>query len=90
MTYEFQGHTIPDHMMEGIRGYIEDHRSVGDFLTAVFENNFAEALIRADGNNLASIKAYAGYLYNEAPPACWGSRKKVTAWLEGYRDEDTR
>jgi hypothetical protein len=82
MSYEFQGYTIPDYMMEGIKSYTEKHRGVGDFLTAVFENNFCEALSRADGNNLRNIRAYAAYLYNEADQRCWGSKAKVKAWLK--------
>jgi len=79
--YQFRGFTIPEHMMWPLRRYIEDHSSVGDFLTAVLQNDLKEAVGRADDHNLANLPAYIGYLYNEAPSPCWGSPQKVKEWL---------
>ena len=79
--YQFRGFTIPEHVMLSLRRYIEDHQSVGHFLTAVLENDLQEAVGRADDHNLANLPAYIGYLYNEAPSNCWGSPQKVEKWL---------
>ena len=82
MSYQFRHWSIPDHMMSGLRRYIDDHCAVGDFLTAVLENNLREAVHRADDHNLENLPAYVYYLYNEAPSKCWGSPEKVKEWLE--------
>jgi len=84
-VYEFRGCYIPRRMMEGLRRYIEGHCPVGDFLTAVLENNLSEAVGRADDENASNLAAYIGYLYNEAPSQCWGSPEKVSAWLSEGR-----
>ena len=80
--YKFREYHIPEYMMAGITRYIEKHQPSGDFLMAVFRNDFNEACARADPVNAANLKAYMGYLNNEAPSACWGSPEKVKAWLE--------
>ena len=82
MTY-FGNYRVPDRMMASLRGYIKHGHPVGGFLFAVLTNNLKEAVGRADSENLANLPAYVGYLYNEAPAACWGSEAKVKAWLEG-------
>jgi len=61
-----------------------DHkRPVGDFLTAVLHNNLTEAVARADDENIKNLPAFVGYLYNEAPSLCWGSKERVAEWLNG-------
>ena len=82
MSYQFRQFSIPDRMMPHLLRYIERHEPVGDFLTAVLENNLREACARADDENQANLPAYLGYLHNEAPGKCWGSPEKVRAWLE--------
>jgi hypothetical protein len=82
MGYKFWEYEIPDLCMEGILRYTEKHMKAGDFLMAVFRNDFMEAVSRADDINAVNLKAYMGYLYNVAPGDCWGSPEKVKAWLE--------
>lgn len=72
--------SIPAYMLEALNAYIEQGHPVGNFLTAVLENNLKEAVGRADSTNILCIPAYVIYLYNEAPSACWGSPEKVAAW----------
>jgi hypothetical protein len=81
-NYEFNGRYIPERMAGGLQRWIERGIPPGSFLTAVLENNLSEAVGRADAENLANLPAYVGYLYNEAPGACWGSPQKVRAWAE--------
>jgi hypothetical protein len=69
-------------MMEGLRAYIDEGRAPGQFLTAIICNDLRGAVDRADNENLANIAAFVGYLYNEAPSACWGSVEKMDAWLD--------
>ena len=76
---------LPEHMRESARAYIEDGKPPGDFLRAVLENNFVEALGHADEENRAAIFAWAEWLYNEAPMPAWGSPEKVTAWIAAHQ-----
>ena len=82
MTYWFFDTYIPDRMMPGLERYINEGIMPGHFLTAVLENDLAEAFGRADTENLKNMRAYVGYLYNEAPIDCWGSPAKVREWIE--------
>ena len=73
---------IPPHCRDGIRYYIEKGIQPGDFLFAVFSNDLMEAAGRADGINQLSLHRYAQFLYNYAPPDCYGSHGKVIKWME--------
>jgi len=72
---------IPAHMREGVRLYVEQRVKPGGFLMAVLENNFTEAVGRADETNIRYLKQWAELLYWELPSICWGSPEKVQAWL---------
>ena len=80
--YKFRDFVIPDHMMDGLTRYIESGIPPGDFLSAVLSNNLHEAVTRADDENVKNLPAYLGYLVNEAPSNCWGSREKVKEWIQ--------
>lgn len=82
-VYWFRGFSIPPYMMESLQLYIDERQPVGSFLEAVICNDLKMAVDGADENNLANLPAYIGYLYNEAPARCCGSRKKMEAWLWG-------
>ena len=73
---------LPGHMRESTRAYIETGRPVGDFLTAVFENDFIHATLRADVTNRAMLREWAQFLVNECPPESYGSKQLVKAWRE--------
>jgi hypothetical protein len=85
--YEHAGHFIPEHMVEGLDLYINRGIEPGSFLMAVLCNDLMEACARADHVNIHALPAYCGYLYNEAPPQCFGSYAKVAAWIEAKRAE---
>ena len=82
MTYKFYDTYIPERMMGGLERYIEDGIPPGHFLTGVLENDLMEAFSRADLENMKNIRAYCGYLYNEAPIGCYGSPAKVREWIK--------
>jgi len=71
---------IPIHMRAGFRLYIEDGIHRGHFLTALFENDLAGAISRADHINEHKLKDMMQWIYNEAPNNCWGSKEKVNNW----------
>ena len=79
--YEFQGFYIPDRMMPGITRYINDRILPGQFLQAIICNDLKAACSRADDENQRNLIAYVGYFHNEAPSQCWGSKKKMMAWV---------
>ena len=83
MSFDYIDYSaIPAHCQDSMKAYVETGRPVGGFLTAVLSNDFMEAFAAADEVNSRCIRQYALFLYNEAPPACYGSRKTVMAWIE--------
>lgn len=75
--------TIPHHMRESMALWFDEGRWIGGhFLTAIFENNLAEAVGRADAQNLEILIAYPIWLYNNAPGGSFGSPKRMKVWAE--------
>ena len=79
--------TIPGHMVDGLKLYVEKRIPQGPFLTAVLANDLIEAVQKADARNLNNLPAYADYMYNEMPMDSYGSRAIVKAWLENKPEE---
>lgn len=72
---------IADHIKAALDRYAYQRLPLGDFLTAVVENNLMEAMGRADSYNRATIYQICSYIYNELPSTCHGSPEKVRAHL---------
>jgi hypothetical protein len=72
---------IPERMRAPLRLYVEEHRPVGDFLTAVLSNDLRGAVSRADDDNIARLPDFSNFLQWYCPSLCWGSPEKVRAWL---------
>jgi len=73
---------IPDYMKDGIENYLERRIKPGSFLLSILSNNFAEAVVNADRDNLDNLPAYGYWLWNEVPSQAWGSPEKVEKWLK--------
>jgi hypothetical protein len=73
---------IPDHMMAGLRRWIDNGVVPGSFLQAVLANDLRDACGQADESNILLLRAYVIFLYNDAPAACWGSPEKMQAWIK--------
>jgi hypothetical protein len=73
----------PNDLGDSFKRYIELRIPTGSFLRAVLENDLKEACGRADIYNQRILFEIVYWLYNEAPPDCWGSPEKVKAWLKG-------
>ena len=86
--YTFFEFSISPHMLAALRCYTEKHEPVGGFLTAVICNDLSEAVRRADEVNLRNLPAFVGYLYNKADSRCWGSKERMTAWLDMKKEID--
>lgn len=80
MGHCYLGWEIPDQMMDGLLLYVNDGILPGSFMQAVLSNDFVGAVKRADHANMYNLPAYADFLYNRAPEACWGSPEKMQAW----------
>ena len=72
---------LPGHMQDAMQRYIENGIEPGSFLSAVLCNDFMGAVGRADYINRKCLPDYATWLYNNAPPASFGSRDKFIAWM---------
>ena len=73
--------TIPKMTVEALNDFADNHHQHGHFIMACLENDFVEAVCRADIENLKAINAIAKYIWNELPSECWGSKEKVKSWL---------
>ena len=81
--YELQIYEIPHGMRDSLERYVNGRIKPGDFLQAVIKNDLKESVLLADYENMANLPAYVNYFYNHAPSICWGSAKKMEAWLKG-------
>lgn len=86
--YKFREFCIPERMMGGMKRYVNDKVKPGNFLTAVIQNDLCGALGQADDENMRNLPAFVGWLYNEAPMACWGSKERMHNWLKGGAAEE--
>jgi hypothetical protein len=85
--YKHRGYLVRPDIRDALVAYATTGRYLGDFLTAVLENNLRRACMYADDYNSTSLHAIVAYCYNELPGSCWGSAEKVTAWREKLRDD---
>ena len=82
MSWSKSLNSVPLHMRESIIRYLLQGIPFGSFLSAVFADSLVEAAGAADGTNINILPAYAKFLYNYAPRGSWGSREKVSAWID--------
>ena len=67
---------------EDLRFYVDEGRPMNHFLMALVSNDLLECVGRADPRNLAALEDYCMWLRSYAPPACFGDREKVAAWIQ--------
>jgi len=78
---------LPPHLRRGVKRYYEHGILPGEFLRRVICNDLT-AVMRADPESLASIVDIVRWFYNELPSPCWGSRKKMDAWVKRCAKRD--
>jgi hypothetical protein len=83
-----RGYTIRPRMLESLNRWISNGILPGGFLRGVIRNDFYEALTRADADNLANIRAYAHWLWWEAPSGSWGSVEDIRKWQAKFTIEE--
>lgn len=74
--------SLPAHMQDGARRYIEHGIPPGHFLQAVLRNDFMEAFRRADDVNTECMRDWAVFLSSHAPIGCYGSPEHVADWIK--------
>lgn len=80
---------IRDDIKMALYNYVEKGWPLGEFLTAVVENDLMEAMGRADSYNRATIHQICTYVYNEMPMSSHGSPEKVTQWMRGFKRDNS-
>ncbi len=78
---------IDSAVLEGLCRFAVDGIRPGGFLTAVLENNLLESMKYADVENFAALREVVTFCHQELPAPCWGSRKKVNAWIDARQAE---
>jgi hypothetical protein len=74
---------VPFHLRDGLRRYVEHGIPPGDFLKALISNRLWETLTRADDTlGRDEITAIFRWLYQCAPPECFGTFDKMQAWVD--------
>ena len=74
---------LPGYMVPAVFNYLENRKVPGGFLSAVISNDLHGAISNADDQNRRVIRSWLKLLYNEFPGNAWGSKEKLTLWLEG-------
>ncbi len=79
---------IPIRFLAGLIRYTLLRQPVGHFLTACLENNFIDAVCKADNESNQVLPLIARFIYNEMPGRSWGNRSMVSAWLKITATQD--
>jgi len=90
MSMTINYNLLPAHIRGGMKRYIEDGIQPGNFLTAVICDKLVESFAQADDVNIACMFEIAGFMYNEAPSVCRGSKEKMEAWMKSQKNPETR
>ncbi len=73
---------VPEHLVDGLAGYIAEGYPVGSYLEALLSNDLRGVFTRGDDEALAGLHSTMMFLYNDCPSVCWGAPSKVQAWFE--------
>jgi hypothetical protein len=75
---------VPEHMRHAMEVWMthgEPHPKIlGKFMRALLTNDLVSAFAAADEENAASMRAWAMYLYHDAPLGSWGSHDALEKW----------
>ena len=75
-----------DYMAGAIERYVEHHIEPSGFMQALLCNDLREAVMRADGMNVAHIPHWVSWMVSNLPRESWGSPERYHAWLAGGSD----
>lgn len=74
--------SLPEHMQQGMKDYVEFGYRPGSFLSLILSGNFISAAGAADDINQQAFFTYAAFLYTRVPGACCGSYRDFETWIE--------
>lgn len=80
--YDATKYDVPEHLIDSLNRYAQQHTAMGSFLMSVVSNDLMEAMGRADIDNRYKLFDICSYIYNELPGPCHGSKEKVEQWLK--------
>jgi hypothetical protein len=78
---DFNGYMFFDFTQMAIQNYYYRKLHPGSFVYHMLCNNFVGAALHADTWNHPMLPHYARWLNERMPPAAWGSKEVVDAWL---------
>jgi len=85
----FNAWQVDDEYSLPVTNYLVHGLNPGSFFTSVLANDFAGAMTHSHPlNTISGLKNLALWLKDQAPPAAWGSYRKVSVWTklpEDYR-----
>lgn len=79
---QLKAYHIPRHMHQGVINYVKYHIAPGSFLMYLLQNDFLNAVNKADGSNFDKLGTWGVFMLNTLPIECYGSKEKVTEWLK--------
>ena len=79
---------VPEKTRETIENYIQKGWHPGSFVKSVLANDLVGAILKADDNNLMSIKEIVEYVYWCVPSDVWGSYEEVNKHLNKFERKE--
>lgn len=74
--------SVPEHLRDGLRRYVEQRIRPGGFLQSVLENDLIGAVARADWTfSLSELRLLCQWIWTYTPSACHGSGIAFQSWL---------
>jgi len=78
---------MKDSTLTALEDYVYHGTPTGGFLYSVLTNDLFGAVGHADAQNSQDLVEICTYVYNKIPVGCWGSKAKVTKWLDRFRSD---
>jgi hypothetical protein len=79
---DFSGYELYENVQTAIESYYYHKFHPGGFVYALLCNDLVGAVLKADYWNAFEIKQIVLWLVQRMPPAAWGSKEVVDAWLK--------
>ncbi len=77
---------LPEHMREGMEGYLEYGWELGGFLYSILTNDLRGTVKRADVHNRYHLLDWIDFCLEHLPGKSWGSPEAVAYWMK-FRQE---
>jgi len=75
---------LSPHILLAIENYVQHGSYLGDFLTAVMDNDLRMAIGRADDDNVHAMREIIVILNCYCPSDCWGGKDKRVEWQKHH------